>query len=44
LTCARCGARMKILAFIIDPTVIRQILDHLDEKARPRAPPRPTAP
>jgi hypothetical protein len=30
---------MKILAFIIDPKVIRQILDHLDSRARPRAPP-----
>jgi len=39
LTCSRCGARMKILAFIIDPKVIRQILDHLDNRARPRAPP-----
>jgi hypothetical protein len=44
LTCARCGARMKILAFLIDPKVIRQILDHLHGKARPRAPPRATAP
>jgi hypothetical protein len=36
---ARCGARMRILAFIIDPAVIRQILDHLDPRASPRAPP-----
>ena len=40
LDCPRCGARMKILAFITDPKVIRLILDHLDQKARPRAPPR----
>jgi hypothetical protein len=39
LTCPRCGARMKILAFIIDPKLIRQILDHLLKRARPRAPP-----
>jgi hypothetical protein len=26
---------MKILAFIIDPKLIRQILDHLDKRARP---------
>jgi hypothetical protein len=30
---------MKILAFIIDPKLIRQMLDHLEPKARPRAPP-----
>ena len=39
LSCPRCGARMKILAFIIDPKIIRQILDHLDSRPRPRAPP-----
>jgi hypothetical protein len=39
LSCLRCGARMKILVFIIDPKVIRQILDHLEQKARDRAPP-----
>jgi hypothetical protein len=39
LTCSRCGARMKILAFIIDPRLSRQILHHLDNSARPRAPP-----
>jgi hypothetical protein len=35
---------MKILAFLIDPKVIRQILDHLDPNARPRDPPRPAPP
>ncbi len=44
LTCSRCGARMKILAFIIEPNVIRQILDHLETGARPRAPPNSTQP
>jgi hypothetical protein len=39
LDCPRCGSRMKILAFIIDPELIRQILDHLHQKARSRAPP-----
>ena len=41
LTCRRCGEKMKILAFITEPRVIRRILDHLDPKARPRAPPKP---
>jgi hypothetical protein len=44
LDCPRCGARMKILAFIIDSKVIRQILDHLHRKAPPRAPPQDLAP
>jgi hypothetical protein len=39
LDCLRCGARMKILTFIINPNVINRILDHLDKKTRPRAPP-----
>jgi hypothetical protein len=39
LDCPRCRARMKILALITDPKVIRQILDHLDQRPRPRAPP-----
>jgi hypothetical protein len=33
---------MKLLAFIIDPAVIRRILDHLDHQAPPRAPPQPS--
>jgi hypothetical protein len=33
---------MKILAFIIEPGVIHQILDHLDSKNRQRAPPEST--
>jgi len=39
LNCPRCGAGMKILTFIIDPKIIRKILDHLDQRARSRAPP-----
>ena len=42
LTCRRCGAQMKILAFITEPGRIRRILDHLDQKARPRPPPQPS--
>lgn len=39
LTCP-CGARMTILAFIIQPDVIRKILQHLETRhASPRAPP-----
>jgi len=40
LTCSRCGARMKILAFITEPKVIRRILDHLEiQNPRARSPP-----
>jgi hypothetical protein len=42
LDCPRCGARMKILAFIIDSKLIRQILDHINQRPRPRAPPSST--
>ena len=42
LTCRRCGEQMKIIAFISEPSVIRRILDHLERKARPRAPPEPS--
>jgi len=39
LTCS-CGARMTILAFIIQPDVIRRILQHLQTRhSSPRAPP-----
>ena len=45
LTCTRCGAPMKILAFITEPTVIRKILAHLNQKlSRQRAPPLPALP
>ena len=42
LTCRRCGEQMKIIAFISEPSVIRRILDHLERKARQRAPPEPS--
>ena len=42
LNCLNCGAKMKILAFIIDPAVVRRILDHLDKASRQRAPPGST--
>jgi hypothetical protein len=38
LTCARCGAPMRIIAFILDARAIRRILGHLDAKGRDRAP------
>ena len=44
LDCPRCGARMKVLALIVEPNVIRQILDHLETRACPRAPPNSTQP
>ena len=45
LTCAFCHAEMRIIAFITEPSTVRQILDHLGEPTRPprfapaRAPP-----
>jgi hypothetical protein len=40
LTCTECGGRMRIIAFLLDPPVIRKILDHLAERTdRTRAPP-----
>ena len=43
--CPRCGGRLKIIAAIVDPQVIIQILTHLGLPARapPRAPARPFA-
>ena len=44
LTC-RCGAEMRMVAFIAEPSAIRKILAHLDLKlARQRAPPEPPSP
>ena len=45
LTCPKCQGRMRILAFIEDPEIIKKILKHLDLwdlKVRP--PPRANAP
>ncbi len=39
-TCGECGGAMKVIACIEDPVVIKQILDHLNNKAEigePRA-------
>ena len=47
LRCPRCGGRLKLIALIEDPTVIRRVLQHLGlptdvPEARPaRAPPVP---
>jgi hypothetical protein len=45
LVCRECGAEMRILAFILDPAVIRKILRHLDKKRSlpARAPPNERA-
>ena len=37
LRCTHCGAEMRIIAFITDPSTVRDILAHLGE---PTAPPR----
>jgi len=41
--CPRCGGRLKIIAALVDPQVIVQILTHLGLPARapPRSPARP---
>ncbi len=42
LTCTECGGQMRIIAFLLDPGVVRKILDHLDARAgRGRAPRSP---
>ena len=38
LTCVRCGAPMRIIAFVLDARAMRRILGHLDAKGRDRAP------
>jgi hypothetical protein len=42
LRCPRCSRRMQVLATLLDPTVVRKILEHLGVRASPlpRAPPR----
>ena len=46
LTCPKCQGRMKILATITEPEVIRQILDHLGipSEAHRRTAARPPPP
>ena len=34
LACPNCSSEMKVIAFILDPPVIRRILDHLRGLAR----------
>ena len=41
LTCPRCQGRMRILAFIEDPEIVKKILKHLGLwKVKPRPPPK----
>jgi hypothetical protein len=42
LRCPRCSRRMQVIATLIDPVVVRKILEHLGVRASPlpRAPPR----
>jgi hypothetical protein len=46
LTCPKCGAAMKIISVILDPAVIKTILDHIRKKkeAGPRPPPDEQSP
>jgi hypothetical protein len=37
-TCSTCGGAMKVIACIEDPAVIKQILDHLKNKAETSEP------
>jgi hypothetical protein len=40
LTCTECGGEVRIIAFLLDPTVVRKILDHLATRpGRSRGPP-----
>jgi hypothetical protein len=41
LICKNCGGKMRIVSFITEPSVIRQILDHL-RKRKTRDPPCPS--
>jgi hypothetical protein len=42
LICPKCGSKMRILAFITQPRVIKKILEHLKNRSsRKRAPPSP---
>ena len=42
MKCSACGHRLRVLATITDPNVVRKILDHLHVRSKPlpRAPPR----
>ena len=42
LVCPRCGAEMRVIAFITEPRVIKRILDHIRRRDRAsRSPPPP---
>jgi hypothetical protein len=43
LTCPNCGTEMKIISVILDPAVIKTILDHLRKKKEPAPRPPPDA-
>ncbi len=41
LVCPRCGAEMRVVGFITEPTLVKRILDHIRKRDRAsRAPPR----
>jgi hypothetical protein len=42
LICAKCGGEMRVVALILDPPVIKKILDHLQERASAGRAPSPT--
>ena len=42
LVCPRCGAEMRVIGFITEPSLIKRILDHIQRRDRvSRPPPRP---
>jgi hypothetical protein len=36
--CPHCGGRLRVIADVTDPDIIRQILDHIQQRAPPRLP------
>ena len=42
LVCPRCGAEMRIIGFITEPSLVKRILDHIRKRDRAsRSPPHP---
>ena len=41
LVCPRCGAEMRVIGFVTDPTVVRRIVDHYRKRDKPARPPPP---
>jgi hypothetical protein len=39
LVCPRCGAEMRVIGFITEPTLIKRILDHIQERDKVSRPP-----